>query len=358
MAFPRRISASLGALVLLLWIGAAAAQDAQVPVPQPTFRGRAEGVRVDVYVTRDGTPVTDLRREEIELLEDDAAQRIDSFERFTRASSGSAPRVEPRTLERSRELAADPRTRLFIVFFDRYHVTYAPHDQIRLGLFRALEQRLGPDDLVAFMTPDMQPEDLSFARGVEGLARVEGSWEASVLNPDPERMRDPDERLYETCYPIFAGDPGPALDMIARRREQKTFDALESLVEHLEGIREERSSVLILTDGWRVVTPNPSLLGRQDDPQTLPPPVGGRGRQPVDAISSDGAITLSAAMRAKCEADRHALAALDHTRRVDEIASAASRSNVSLHPVSPAGLRMAGTRPGAAMSRTTYPATT
>ena len=47
---------------------------------QPTFRGGVNYVRVDMFATRDGAPVEDLRLDEIELLEDGARQQIESFE--------------------------------------------------------------------------------------------------------------------------------------------------------------------------------------------------------------------------------------------------------------------------------------
>lgn len=48
--------------------------------PRPTFRTEANYIRVDVYATaRDGMPVTDLRREDFELLEDRVPQAIDQF---------------------------------------------------------------------------------------------------------------------------------------------------------------------------------------------------------------------------------------------------------------------------------------
>ena len=47
--------------------------------------------------------------------------------------------------------------------------------------------------------------------------------------------------------------------MIERRRERMTFDALEDLVVHLRGIREERKAVLTVTEGWRVFAENRRL---------------------------------------------------------------------------------------------------
>jgi len=64
--------ALLGICVLACAVGAVGAQ---APAPsqapqQPTFRGGINYIRVDMYAsTRDGVPITDLRRDEIELLE-------------------------------------------------------------------------------------------------------------------------------------------------------------------------------------------------------------------------------------------------------------------------------------------------
>ena len=38
--------------------------------------------------------------------------------------------------------------------------------------------------------------------------------------------------------------------MIARRARGKTLDAIEDLIVHLEGIREERKFVVFLSEGW------------------------------------------------------------------------------------------------------------
>src|SRR5215510_5441884 len=47
---------------------------------QPTFRAEASYVRVDMYATQDGRAVEDLKIDEVEVLEDGDAQKIDSFE--------------------------------------------------------------------------------------------------------------------------------------------------------------------------------------------------------------------------------------------------------------------------------------
>src|SRR5687767_9241002 len=61
-------------LLAVLIIGPAAA--GQEP-PQPTFRTEANYVRVDVYPTSNGAPVTDLQKDDFEILEEGAPQTID-----------------------------------------------------------------------------------------------------------------------------------------------------------------------------------------------------------------------------------------------------------------------------------------
>ena len=63
--------------VLLALVALAAAQNQP---PQPTFRTEANYVRVDVYPSKDGAPVTDLRQEDFEVVENGAPQKIEQFE--------------------------------------------------------------------------------------------------------------------------------------------------------------------------------------------------------------------------------------------------------------------------------------
>src|SRR5437867_4616902 len=105
----------IGAAVLLpAVIGAAQAQD---QTPRPTFRTEANYVRVDVYPTRNGAPVTDLRSEDFEILEDKVPQKIEQFEQIViRGGGAQDARREPNTVAESRQAALDPRARVFVLF--------------------------------------------------------------------------------------------------------------------------------------------------------------------------------------------------------------------------------------------------
>src|SRR5436309_4064222 len=84
---------------------------------QPTFRTEANYVRVDVYPTKDGSPVADLRQQDFEVLENGAPQKIEQFERVViRAAGPQETRVEPNTMGESRAMAESSRARLFVLF--------------------------------------------------------------------------------------------------------------------------------------------------------------------------------------------------------------------------------------------------
>ena len=322
---------------------------------QPTFVSGTQAVRVDVHVTRGGEPVADVTRDEVEISEDGVRQTIQTFERITYARPGAAPTVAPRTLARSLEAVADPRSRVFVVFLDRRHTGYVlgygtergPSVQARFPIFKTLEKLIGPDDLVALMTPEMRADDLSFDRGLPGLARLEGPWTYSQLYPDPAMLRDPKGMLYDACYPPDASGRTPAPEMTARHFEKMAFDVLDALIDHLGALRQEPKHVFAITDGWPIFTENPGLTPRTQEPRLPRNPLGGRGRDDVGVITERGVVTRSEATFRECEADLLTLSSLDHRDRLREIAAHANASNVSLYPISARGLT---TTPGAAPS--------
>ena len=53
----------------------------------------ASTLRVDLFAVRDGAAVDDLRQDELQLLEDDVPQTIDSFERVAVAPGSPRSRV-------------------------------------------------------------------------------------------------------------------------------------------------------------------------------------------------------------------------------------------------------------------------
>ncbi|MGH9203172.1 MAG: hypothetical protein ACRD2A_18245, partial [Vicinamibacterales bacterium] len=111
---------STGVALVIASVGVAGQQGAE----QPRFRAGANLVRVDAYVSKDGTPVTDLTAGDVEVFEDDQPQKIESFELVTRRPPiPQSARVDPTNVAAAREVASAAGTRLFTLFFDTLHVS-------------------------------------------------------------------------------------------------------------------------------------------------------------------------------------------------------------------------------------------
>jgi VWFA-related protein len=302
---------------------------------RPVFRAGANFVRVDVFATKNGQPVEDLKVEEFEVSEDNTPQKVETFEHVKIEGGGDpSTRVEPRTVRESREMAADPRARVFVLFLDTYHVHQTAAYNVRRPLTNMLNRVIGPDDLIAVMTPDMAASDITFTRRTDKVGDMllrAGMWgqREEVIK------RDPIDAMYEQCYPPPAGRSTSVIaeEMIQRRREKMTLDALEELVKHLGGIREERKAILLVSEGWLLFRPNRSLAEMGGTPQRPGVYVGPDGRlTTTDSRNMAGTDTY------KCDQDRVALAQIDDDRRFRDILNEANRYNASFYPIEPRGL--------------------
>jgi VWFA-related protein len=347
-----------GAAALLLLAlhpgsGGHASQDQQ-PQRPPTFRTEANFVRVDAYPTRDGAIVPDLTAADFEILEDGVAQRIELCE-FVRVQSGAVPRPAPppETLASSRAQAASDRARVFVLFLDAYHVGTGGSARVRTAVPAFLRRVLGPDDVVGAMTPFMPATAIALTRRTEPIeAMLEREW--AWGRRDQAQYREPEEINYEACYPERSVDircvvngqevvqpasfyTGIAREMIERRRERISLDALAGLVDWLHGIREERKAVVAVSEGWRLFSPDPTLtrLGICDQVSGV---AGIAPRTPGRPAGVDPNREGRGALLRSCEADRQRLAGLDNMRAFRGLLDKANRANVSFYPVDPRGL--------------------
>ncbi len=281
---------------------------------QPTFGTGANDVRVDMYATLDGKLVEDLQASDVELLEDGVPQTIGAFEHVKVGTAGSS------------------RARVFVVFLDTYHTQIESSSNLRLPLIRFLDRIIGPDDTVAVMTPEMSAREITFGRKATLISNIMQSDWAWARRGRADR-RDPKEDLYDACYPpVSANSAGPAPEMKARRREKLTLDALDELTTYLGGLREERKAVLTISDGWVLFRENQNLTASQK--------AGDQGlvdrllRRPTKEKSEEtgGSKEVN---RVECDADRVALAALDHSLRLRPLTEAANRGNITFYSIDP-----------------------
>jgi hypothetical protein len=122
------------------------------------------------------------------------------------------------------------------------------------------------------------------------------------------------------------------------------------MVRYLDGLREERKFVVLLSEGW--------VLFRRND--QLARPLGGAppgGSQPV-GVGGDGRVTTQSDPRngggagiEACERERVMVAYIDHELEVRQLAQRANRANVSFYPVDPRGLTAFDESLGAARPR-------
>jgi len=339
---PRRLTLRtvcvLAGLSSCIGLALSAAQDQP---PPPNFRTEVNYVRVDVYPTHDGAPIADLRQEDFEILEDKVPQQIDRFEHVVIRSGGpQVTRREPGTIAESKQALDDSRARVFVLFLDVNHVEEGTSRKIGATLVEALDSLIGPDDLIALMTPGMSARDITFGRR---MTTIEGILSKSWWGERDRDFRDPVEEQYAACYPGIqrtslapASDQGIAQEMILRRREQQTLDALEDLVTTLRDVREERKAILLLSDGWRLFGPNPGLTR---------PVTNGPQRGPTISIDPrTGKLTTSDPTNsnpgrpADCERDRIALAQLNDQLRLQQIVNQANRANASFYTIDPRGV--------------------
>jgi VWFA-related protein len=322
------------------------AEKPQEQTQPPRFRADVNLVRVDAYPLRDGKPVFDLKAEEFEVFEDGVLQKIATFEHVVvRPAGPQTERMEVSSQRESLQAAANPRNRVFVIFLDTPNVSVESAHAINEPLIRLMDRILGPDDLVGVMTPAMAASQVVLGRKtqvIEDSLRRNWPWGTrfSVL-------RDEREESYSICYPPNPGEGSEsplAREMIARKRERATLEALEDLVRYLRTVREERKAILTVTEGWLLYGENPRMMKLRVDPltgETEPIP----GVDPV-GVGPNGKLTTKDPRRnvggsmtkSECDTDRMRLAAMDNRQFFRDLLADANRGNASFYPIDPRGL--------------------
>lgn len=328
-----RRAAVCAAAGVWLWLAPAGAREAQ----EPQFRGGTNLVRLDVYVSKDGAAVTDLTAADFEVFEDNAPQTVTAFELVP--SRGPVPetaRAESNTVAESRSRVQQPDARAFVLFLDTLHVQLEGSYRAANPVAALLDRVIGADDLVGVMTPEMSPSNMTFSPRsgpIGDMLRAGWAWgERGALTTS-----DPREQELQLCYPDAFGTAGLAKAVIERRRQQQTLRALGELVDHLERLREQRTFVLLLTEGWTAPRPDESLaaaLRAPDGTTQAPPPVAPIGVTPDGRLGTGpGSGPL-----ASCERERQLLALADLDGLFRQLTERANRANVSFYPIDARGL--------------------
>lgn len=145
---------------MLVALAAASPSAAGAQNPQATFKSGVDLVRFDVrIVDAAGKPITDLRPEEIQIIEDGQPLPIVLFQRVTEPADSY---VDAALRAVSAEVSSNdafPRGHLYILIFDQQHITAGNEQRARIAAEQFIRTRVRPSDRVAlFAVPGPGPQ--------------------------------------------------------------------------------------------------------------------------------------------------------------------------------------------------------
>jgi VWFA-related protein len=319
----------------------------QVPAPQrqrPVFRTDAHFVLVDAYPLRNGRIVEGLSATDFEVREDGVPQTVEFFE-FV---GGGAPepesaRRDPNTVAASREAVSDPRARAFVAYLDIPHVSNDGAHRSRLPLVNFLNGVITPDDVFGVISSEHEVTSLTFGRRITSIDDQLSRYWAWGRRDSSEKS--PDESGLWSCFAytdppdsqprwVWDGARERPLEevLIERQRADRALTHLEDLVWYLGSLREGRTSVLLVSEGWRRFQRDNALQAAVENTGNERPSAGRRGTQ------FEMFTTVAQGQRQACINEGVRLANLDLRSRHAELIRRANAMNVAFYAVNPLGL--------------------
>ena len=260
------------------------------PTP-PVFRTGTNVVRVDVNVLdKDGKPVRSLTADDFEVRENGEIQSITSFKLVTATGEPTNDFSLPiRSREHAAAEAARDDVRLFLIFWDEYHIDqFGSAVRAREQLERFVLNSFGPTDLVALMDQLTPSDAIRFSRDRRSLA------DQIHLLKGRRGVYVPARSAIEESHLRNAQD-------VERIRAQVTTTALKSAIMHLGTIRQGRKAVVLVTEslgrlGQDAVRVLSDLIRTANDNNTAIYTVDPRGLQAGPAGFGTGMTGLLAAL--------------------------------------------------------------
>ena len=294
----------------------AARQDA-APGRQ-VFRAGANFVAVDAYPTRDGKIVEDLGRDDFQVFEDGKRQSIEQFEYVRGVPDGPDAVPIPTRLEGAERLAGDARRRVFVVYLTGFHASTEGAANTQKATTAFFNQSVSPSDLFGVLRLYDDVKDLLLGDRPDVLIdEANGYWDwASLPHPKGWPRLRAEEPAFNCLMYMRAKTPDDIERIADQWRAKRILASLEELVVRLAAMREARSNVLVFAGAL----PLPMNLGQSPSaPSTSP-----RSMEPeADPV---------------CASELRGITAPYLASKVDNIVATASRGNVSISFVEPAGL--------------------
>ena len=295
---------------------------------RPVFRAGTHFVRVDAYPTQDGAIVEGLEADDFEILEDGKPQKIESFD-FVKFDTFTPQeeRRDPNTQREGFDRAADPRYRVFVIVVDMVFGNRIDLFHVQKPLVHFLDRILGSRDLYGFLTSRHSAKDLVLGQKSGAIqSQVEDLFRSANIDVEDETNQ------LTTCA-------NGASVLLGRWYADRTYTTLESLVQQLGSLRQERKNVVFVTNSLTRARPDKFALEALGG--TMPRIGITNGRLGVGEHNSPVRSNDSF-----CAGETQRLASMDFDLRYKQLLEAARRENVSFYTVTPGGLRAPATLPG------------
>jgi VWFA-related protein len=313
----RRIGVLMVLLVGLALRGSAqqeppAAQGPPSDPQQPTFRAGINYVAVDVIVTdRKNAPVIDLRKEDFEVFEDGRPQPIEEFRLIridgTPRPDAPAPR-RIRTRDDEQTEAGREDVRVVAILLDDYHTRKLTALSVKEPLTKFIETQLGPDDLVAVVSPLTPVSEVLFTTDRAAVVSAVQRFEGRKFDYTPRNR-------FEQEYARYSASE------VERIRNDVVMDALSAVAIRMGAMRQGRKSIVFVSEGFTVMLP----------PQMQRP----NAQNPLDPLTASVAATAQDSNQQQT-AEMFNQASLD--LRLREVFRDANRNNASVYALDPRGL--------------------
>ena len=250
------------------------------PVQDEIVRVTTNLVQVDAVVTdKNGKPVTDLRAEDFEILEDGKPQKISNLSYISTEPSSSQVSISPTIPPKNEAPAPAPvpargKVRRTIVFaIDDLGISNQSLQIVKQALKRFVEEAMQPDDLVAIVRT---------RSGSGALQRF--TTDKRQLNANIDSLRW--ECLNRAGPAVLRPSPCPPLPYSSYATLAHTLRSLSYIVEGLKTLP-GRKSMILFTDSFAVL-PNPADLT-----------IGAEGNKPTPGATPTESVPQTDESRSK-----------------------------------------------------------
>ena len=275
---------------------------------------------MDAYPTRDGKIVDSLTRDDFEVFEDGKRQSIEQFEFVRGVPDGPDAEPRPTRLEAAERLAGDARRRVFVVYLTGYHASREGAANTQKATTAFFNQSVSTSDLFGVLRLYDDVRDLVLGDRPDVLVdEANGYWDwASLPHPKGWPRLPAEEPAFNCIMNMKAKTPDDVERIADQWRAKRILASLEELVVRLAAMREARSNILVFTGAL----PLPMNIAQATGAPAASPRAVLPGPEPDP----------------ECANEMRGITRPSLSSKVDNIVATASRGNVSISFVEPAGL--------------------